>query len=107
MSPPRRRSSSTRLVASAGSPGGHVAAFDFAIIGAGPAGEAAAHKARQRGATVAIVDRLWFGGSCPHIGCIPSKSLLNSAARHVCGDDYSWKRASDRRDYMVNRPLDA
>jgi pyruvate/2-oxoglutarate dehydrogenase complex dihydrolipoamide dehydrogenase (E3) component len=84
-----------------------VASFDFAIIGAGPAGEAAAHKARGRGATVAIADRLWFGGSCPYIGCIPSKSLLNSAARHACGDDYPWKRASERRDYMVNRALDA
>ncbi|HKG56583.1 MAG TPA: NAD(P)/FAD-dependent oxidoreductase [Candidatus Limnocylindrales bacterium] len=81
--------------------------FDFAIIGAGPAGEAAAHKARSRGASVAIVDRLWFGGSCPHIGCIPSKALLNSAARHLCGDDYSWRRASERRDYMVNRPAAA
>ena len=56
--------------------------FDFVIIGAGPAGEAAAFEARQRGATVAIIDRRWFGGSCPHIGCIPSKSLLDSAARH-------------------------
>ncbi|MFL5681430.1 MAG: dihydrolipoyl dehydrogenase family protein [Chloroflexota bacterium] len=81
--------------------------YDFAIIGAGPAGEAAAHKARSRGASVAIVDRLWFGGSCPHIGCIPSKALLNSAARHACGDDYSWQRASERRDYMVNRPAGA
>jgi dihydrolipoamide dehydrogenase len=56
--------------------------FDFAIIGAGPAGEAATHKARELGATVAIVDRRWFGGSCPFIGCLPSKALLNSAARH-------------------------
>ena len=31
--------------------------FDFVIIGAGPAGEAATHKARELGATVAIVDR--------------------------------------------------
>ena len=81
--------------------------FDFAIFGAGPAGEAAANMARERGATVAVVDRLWFGGSCPHIGCIPSKSLLNSAARRASGDDYSWQRASERRDYMVNRPADA
>jgi dihydrolipoamide dehydrogenase len=78
--------------------------FDFAIIGAGPAGEAAAFKARERGARVAIVDREWFGGSCPHIGCIPSKSLLNSAARHLCdAAEYDWARASARRDYMVNR----
>ena len=82
--------------------------FDFAIIGAGPAGEAAAFKARERGSRVAIVDREWFGGSCPHIGCIPSKSLLNSAARHACDPaSYDWARASARRDYMVNRPPDA
>ena len=56
--------------------------FDFVIIGAGPAGEAAAFKARELGASVAIVDRRWFGGSCPHIGCLPSKSLLHGAARH-------------------------
>ena len=45
--------------------------YDFVIIGAGPGGEAAANKARELGATVAIVDSGWFGGSCPHIGCIP------------------------------------
>ncbi len=77
--------------------------FDFVIIGAGPAGEAAAHMARSLGASVAVVDRDLFGGSCPHWGCIPSKSLLNSAARHAAGGDYPWDRASARRDYMINR----
>jgi pyruvate/2-oxoglutarate dehydrogenase complex dihydrolipoamide dehydrogenase (E3) component len=82
--------------------------FDFVIIGAGPAGEAAANEARAHGASVAISDRLWFGGSCPHIGCIPSKSLLNAAARHAANPaSYSWKRASERRDYMINRQPDA
>jgi pyruvate/2-oxoglutarate dehydrogenase complex dihydrolipoamide dehydrogenase (E3) component len=60
-----------------------VETFDFVIIGAGPAGEAAAFKARELGASVAIIDKEWFGGSCPHIGCIPSKSLLHAAARHA------------------------
>jgi pyruvate/2-oxoglutarate dehydrogenase complex dihydrolipoamide dehydrogenase (E3) component len=78
--------------------------FDFVIIGAGPAGEAAANEARAHGASVAVADRLWFGGSCPFIGCIPSKALLNSAARHAANPPaYPWKRASERRDYMVNR----
>ncbi|HYU49295.1 MAG TPA: NAD(P)/FAD-dependent oxidoreductase [Candidatus Limnocylindria bacterium] len=81
--------------------------FDFVIIGAGPGGEAAAFKARELDASVAIADRLWFGGSCPHIGCIPSKSLLNAAARHAANPAaYSWSRASQRRDFMVNRPPD-
>ena len=82
--------------------------FDFVIIGAGPAGEAATHKARALGASVAVVDRRWFGGSCPHIGCLPSKSLLDGAARHAANPDrYDWAAASAQRDYMVNRPADA
>ena len=78
--------------------------FDFVVIGAGPAGEAAANEARAHGASVAVADRRWFGGSCPHIGCIPSKSLLHAAARHAASPaSYPWSRASERRDYMVNR----
>jgi pyruvate/2-oxoglutarate dehydrogenase complex dihydrolipoamide dehydrogenase (E3) component len=81
---------------------------DFVIIGAGPAGEAAAFKARERGASVAIVDRRWFGGSCPHIGCLPSKALLHSAAEHWANPaEYSWPRASAHRDFMINRPAGA
>jgi pyruvate/2-oxoglutarate dehydrogenase complex dihydrolipoamide dehydrogenase (E3) component len=81
--------------------------FQFVVIGAGPAGEAAAFKARELNASVAVVDRLWFGGSCPHIGCVPSKSLLHSAAVHAGGGDEPWSAASARRDYMVNRAPDA
>ena len=81
---------------------------DFAIIGAGPAGESAAETALARGATVAVIDRRWFGGSCPHIGCVPSKSLLHGAAEHAANPArYDWARASARRDYMVNRPAGA
>jgi pyruvate/2-oxoglutarate dehydrogenase complex dihydrolipoamide dehydrogenase (E3) component len=82
--------------------------FDFVVIGAGPGGEAAAHKARELGAAVAIVDRRWFGGSCPHIGCLPSKALLHSAAEHRANPPrYLWTRASAHRDFMINRPADA
>jgi len=86
----------------------NVESFDFVVIGAGPAGEAAAYKARELGASVAVVDRQWFGGSCPHIGCLPSKSLLDGAARHAANPErYGWAAASAARDYMVNRPADA
>ncbi len=81
---------------------------DFVIIGAGPAGEAAAYKARELGASVAVIDRRWFGGSCPFVGCLPSKSLLDGAARHAANPArYDWAAASDQRDYMVNRAADA
>jgi dihydrolipoamide dehydrogenase len=84
------------------------ASFDFVIIGAGPAGESAAFEARHRGASVAIIDRRWVGGSCPHIGCIPSKSLLDGAARHHANPaTWSWQQASERRDWMINRKPDA
>ncbi|MBI2763444.1 MAG: NAD(P)/FAD-dependent oxidoreductase [Chloroflexi bacterium] len=77
---------------------------DFAIIGAGPAGEAAAFMAMARGASVAVIEQRWFGGSCPHIGCVPSKSLLHGAAEHAANPArYDWSRASARRDFMVNR----
>lgn len=81
---------------------------DFAIIGAGPAGEAAAFMALRRDASVAVIDQRWFGGSCPHIGCVPAKSLLHGAAEHVANPArYDWGRASERRDYMVNRAAGA
>ena len=81
--------------------------FDFVVIGAGPGGEAAAFKARELGSSVAVVDRRWFGGSCPFIGCVPSKALLHAASRRAGGENYPWELASARRDYMVNRPPDA
>jgi len=77
--------------------------FDLVVIGAGAAGEAAAHYARAKGASVAIVDRSLFGGSCPFWACMPSKALLHAAAVHHGGGDYPWPKASAFRDYMINR----
>jgi len=77
--------------------------FDLVIIGAGTAGEAAANYARSRDASVAIVDRALFGGSCPFWACMPSKALLHAADVHHAGGDYPWSKASDFRDYMINR----
>ena len=58
--------------------------FDFVIIGAGPGRRGrGVQGARARGRPSRSIDRRWFGGSCPHIGCLPSKSLLDGAARHA------------------------
>lgn len=73
------------------------------LIGAGEAGQAAAHLARKLGGTVAIIDRELFGGSCPYWACMPSKALLHAASIHHVGGDYPWRRASDFRDRMINR----
>jgi pyruvate/2-oxoglutarate dehydrogenase complex dihydrolipoamide dehydrogenase (E3) component len=77
--------------------------FEIVVIGAGAAGEAAAHLAAGRGAKVAIIDRELFGGSCPFWACMPSKALLHAAAVHHAGGDYPWPKASEFRDYMINR----
>lgn len=82
--------------------------YDLVIIGAGEAGQAAAHLARRKGASIAIIDRELFGGSCPFWACMPSKALLHAAAIHHLGGDYPWQRASNFRDWMIARepPLD-
>ncbi len=54
--------------------------FDIVVIGGGPAGYVAAIRAAQLGMTVACVDDSPFlGGTCLNVGCIPSKTLLQSS----------------------------
>ena len=76
---------------------------DFVVIGAGAAGEAAAFEARRLGASVVVVERELVGGSCPFWACMPSKALLHAAGIHAVGGDYSWRRASNFRDWMISR----
>jgi dihydrolipoamide dehydrogenase len=77
--------------------------YDVVVVGAGAAGESAAYEARGLGASVAIVERDLFGGGCPFWQCMPSKALLHAAAVHRAGGDFPWSRASDFRDWMINR----
>ena len=53
--------------------------YDVAVIGAGPGGYVAAIRASQLGAKVAIVEKLYLGGTCLNVGCIPSKAMLHIA----------------------------
>ena len=53
--------------------------YDLVIIGAGPAGYVAAIRAGQVGLKTAIIEKKYMGGMCFHWGCIPTKSLLESA----------------------------
>ncbi|MCE2993122.1 MAG: dihydrolipoyl dehydrogenase [Alphaproteobacteria bacterium] len=57
--------------------------FDVVIIGGGPGGYVAAIKAGQLGLKVACVEKRGrLGGTCLNVGCIPSKSLLNSSHKY-------------------------
>jgi dihydrolipoamide dehydrogenase len=53
--------------------------FDLIVLGAGTGGYTAAFRAAQLGMNVALVDSGKIGGTCLHIGCIPTKALLESA----------------------------
>jgi pyruvate/2-oxoglutarate dehydrogenase complex dihydrolipoamide dehydrogenase (E3) component len=73
------------------------------VIGGGAAGEAAGFAAAAIGASAVLVERDLLGGECPFWACMPSKTLLNSAAQRACNTDYEWARASARRDWMISR----
>ncbi|WP_248923934.1 dihydrolipoyl dehydrogenase [Paenibacillus hamazuiensis] len=51
----------------------------LAIIGGGPAGYVAAITAARHGAEVTLVEQKQLGGTCLNEGCMPTKSLLESA----------------------------
>ena len=76
---------------------------DVIVIGGGAGGEAAGFQAPDIGARAVLVERSLVGGECPFWACMPSKTLLNSAARRAGGADVSWEHASARRDWMISR----
>src|SRR5581483_4592892 len=54
--------------------------YDVAIIGSGPAGYTAAIRAGQLGLKAALIEKdPYLGGTCLHVGCIPTKALLFNA----------------------------
>ncbi len=53
--------------------------FDVLVLGAGSGGYACALRAAQLGLSVALVEKGNLGGTCLHVGCIPTKALLHAA----------------------------
>src|SRR4051812_35336475 len=53
--------------------------FDVVILGAGSGGYACALRAAELGLSVALVEKGKLGGTCLHVGCIPTKALLHAA----------------------------
>jgi mercuric reductase len=53
--------------------------FDLVVVGGGSAGFAAAIKAADLGARVAMVESGTLGGTCVNVGCVPSKTLIRAA----------------------------
>jgi len=57
-----------------------MASYDVTVIGSGPGGYSAAIRAGQYGLKTAIIEKdSKLGGTCLHVGCIPTKALLHTA----------------------------
>ena len=72
--------------------------FDLTVLGGGPAGYNAAAYAASKGLSVVLFEKNELGGVCLNEGCVPSKTLLNSAKvlnyfKH--GENYGVKFSGD------------
>src|SRR5688572_31637341 len=56
-----------------------MADFDVLVLGAGSGGYACTLRAAQLGLKVGLVEQGKLGGTCLHVGCIPTKALLHAA----------------------------
>jgi len=57
--------------------------YDVAIIGGGPGGYLAAERLGHLGKKVLLAEKGFLGGTCLNVGCIPTKTLLNSAKQYA------------------------
>ncbi|MEG1998375.1 MAG: FAD-dependent oxidoreductase, partial [Clostridiales bacterium] len=89
--------------------------YDLLIVGAGPGGYVGALKAAQLGMKVAIAESRQIGGTCLNRGCIPTKTLLHSAAIlreikncatlgiEVAGVDFDFAAMHRRKNQVVEQ----
>ena len=78
--------------------------FDLVVLGAGTGGYTAAFRAGQLGLKVALVDVHKIGGTCLHVGCIPTKAMLESAdlyAKVKKAADYGITTGETAVDFAV------
>ena len=59
-----------------------MSSYNLIVIGSGPGGYIAAQRAGALGKKVLLIERDNLGGVCTNVGCIPTKSLLNSAKHY-------------------------
>jgi dihydrolipoamide dehydrogenase len=93
-----------------------VAKYDVAIIGSGPGGYVGAIRAGELGLKTIVVEKdPYLGGTCLHVGCIPTKVLLHHADVYdhfknaaelgfeVSGLKINWANVLARKDKIVKK----
>jgi dihydrolipoamide dehydrogenase len=91
--------------------------YDVAVIGGGPGGYTAAIRGAQLGLKVALIEKSdKLGGTCLHVGCIPTKALLFNAeiweyTKHLAEfgiggaipSSLDWEAVLKRKDAIVSK----
>ncbi len=89
--------------------------YDVIIIGGGPGGYIAAERAGALGRSVLLIEKEYLGGTCLNWGCIPTKTLLNSAKLYthaaegehfgVSAKDvnYDWNRMQEWKAQVIQK----
>src|SRR5580658_11170027 len=89
--------------------------FDLVVIGGGSGGLAAAQRAAEYGARVALAESGPLGGTCVNVGCVPKKVMWNAAelgsALHdavdygfnVSSAPVDWALLKHKRDVYIER----
>ena len=89
--------------------------WDLVVIGAGSGGLAAAQRAAEYGARVALIESGRLGGTCVNVGCVPKKVMWNAAQlAHALHDapeygfasqhnGHDWAQLKTQRDAYVAR----
>ncbi len=83
--------------------------YDLIVIGSGPGGYSAAVRAGQYGLKTAIIEKdPKLGGTCLHVGCIPTKALLHTAelwsfANHSADEGITIEKPSLNFPKVIDR----
>jgi glutathione reductase (NADPH) len=89
--------------------------FDLIVIGGGSGGLAAAQRAAEYGAKVALVESHRLGGTCVNVGCVPKKVMWNAAdlaeglrdapdyGFELSVGEHDWSLLKEKRDAYVMR----
>jgi len=89
--------------------------YDLAIIGAGWAGLNAALTARELGLKTCLIEKAQLGGTCLNLGCIPTKTLIQSAkvfalskksaafGVEIAGSKVDFNKVRERKDKLIQQ----